>query len=114
MLVILILIAIVIFIVGLFVGMGIKKGANSAVQKELEETKRQLSYYQDTVNQHVFKTQQIMENINQQFEELQQHSKDYSVKLNAVNPPPRQAKPLETDNKENKTEVPKDYAIGND
>lgn len=113
MLVILILIAIVIFIVGLFVGMGIKK-AQIQQYKRAGRTKRQLSYYQDTVNQHVFKTQQIMENINQQFEELQQHSKDYSVKLNAVNPPPRQAKPLETDNKENKTEVPKDYAIGND
>ncbi|WP_119344583.1 ZapG family protein [Facilibium subflavum] len=69
------------FIVGFFIGFVMKK-ANTSVQQELDKAKEELAHYQTTINEHVYKTQEIMENIYQEFSKLQQHAQEYRVKLN--------------------------------
>jgi len=81
MLISLILGAIGIFVIGLIIGLSMRKNSKN-LSNELNETKKLLTHYQNTINEHVHKTHEIMENIYQQFSELQKHSQEYSVKLN--------------------------------
>ena len=82
MLIAIIVVAVVALIIGIFISYLMKGNNNSKLISELNETKKQLGHYQNTINEHVYKTHEIMENINLQFQELQKQSHDYSVKLN--------------------------------
>lgn len=103
------------FIIGLIIGLSIRKSSKS-ITNELEETKKLLTHYQNTINEHVYKTYEIIENIYQQFSELQKHSQSYTVKLNLgqssrplLKPKPYHEKETLNQSK-NKPESPKDYA----
>ncbi|WP_119327645.1 ZapG family protein [Cysteiniphilum halobium] len=106
------------FIIGLVIGLSVRKSSKN-LTTELEETKKLLTHYQNTINEHVHKTHEIMENIYQQFSELQKHSQEYSVKLNLD--PSRQSllQPKAYRDKEkshqlnNEPQYPKDYASEN-
>lgn len=111
---ILILSVLAALIIGLVIGFTLKKGHASFVQKELEKTKEQLIAYQDTVNAHVYKTHEIMENIYQQFATLQKHAQDYSVKLNLDTSKQSILQPKTHISTTDKTAaIPKDYAAEN-
>ncbi|WHN64740.1 DUF1043 family protein [Cysteiniphilum sp. QT6929] len=115
MLISLILGVIAAFIIGLVIGLSVRKSSKN-LSTELDETKKLLTHYQNTINEHVHKTHEIMENIYQQFSELQKHSQEYSVKLNLD--PSRQSllQPKAYRDKEkthqlnNEPQYPKDYA----
>lgn len=115
MLISLILGVIAAFIIGLAIGLSVRKSSKN-LSNELDETKTLLTHYQNTINDHVHKTHEIMENIYQQFSELQKHSQEYSVKLNLD--PSRQSllQPKAYRDKEktyqlnNEPQYPKDYA----
>lgn len=115
MLISLILGVIAAFIIGLAIGLSMRKSSKN-LSTELDETKKLLTHYQNTINEHVHKTHEIMENIYQQFSELQKHSQEYSVKLNLD--PSRQSllQPKAYRDKEkthqlnNEPQYPKDYA----
>ena len=110
----LILSALFALIIGLIIGFNLKKGHASFVQKELEKTKEQLIVYQDTVNVHMYKTHEIMENIYQQFATLQKHAQDYSVKLNLDTSKQSILQPKAYIDTPDKTAaIPKDYAAEN-
>ena len=97
-------------LVALIIGFTLKKSQASFVQKELEKTKKQLIAYQDTVNAHVYKTHEIMENIYQQFAALQKHAQEYSVKLNLDTSKQSILQPKAYIDTENKiAATPKDY-----
>jgi len=107
---IVILSVLVALIIGLIIGFTLKKSQASFVQKELEKTKKQLIAYQDTVNAHVYKTHEIMENIYQQFAALQKHAQEYSVKLNLDTSKQSILQPKAYIDTENKiAATPKDY-----
>ncbi|MDA0909931.1 MAG: DUF1043 family protein [Proteobacteria bacterium] len=115
MLISLILGVIAAFIIGLAIGLSMRKSSKN-LSTELDETKKLLTHYQNTINEHVHKTHEIMENIYRQFSELQKHSQEYSVKLNLD--PSRQSllQPKAYRDKEkthqlnNEPQYPKDYA----
>ncbi|WP_116964547.1 ZapG family protein [Fastidiosibacter lacustris] len=105
-------------LIGILIGLNLRKNSK-ALNTELEETKKLLTHYQNTVNEHVHKTHEIMESIYQQFAELQKHSQEYSVKLNLD--PSRQSllqPKVYIDKKTNQPlsapNIPKDYANGSD
>lgn len=115
MLILLILGIIAAFVIGLSIGLSVRKSSNN-LTTELDKTKKLLTHYQNTINEHVYKTHEIMENIYQQFSELKKHSQEYSVKLNLD--PSRQSllQPKAYRDKEktyqlnNKLQSPRDYA----
>ncbi len=113
--VILILGVITAFVIGLAIGLSARK-SNRNIANELDETKKLLTHYQNTVNEHVCKTHEIMESIYQQFAELQKHSQEYSVKLNLDQSRQSLLQPKAYRNKEHvqhlgsAPQTPKDYA----
>ena len=79
-----ILISILSYLLVLLIGIGIGYILNKKkLETELQNTKSQLKNYQDTINDHIYKTQKIMDNIYSQFRELKKHSDLYSVHLNS-------------------------------
>ena len=82
MVIAIIVVAIIALVIGILIGYMLKGNNSGKLESELNETKKQLTHYQNTINEHVYKTHQIMENINLQFKELQKQSQEYSVKLN--------------------------------
>ena len=114
MLALIIVAVIIAFIVGTLTGFYIKKDQSSTLKHELDESKKQLLNYQNTVNEHIYKTQQIMESINHQFDALQKHSQEYHVKLKldaSKTPIDHDRKiALEQENTDD-TKAPKDYAV---
>ena len=103
------------FMLGLVIGLSVRKNSKN-LSTELEETKELLTHYQKTVNEHVYKTHEIMENIYQQFSELQKHSQDYSVKLNldpsrqSLLQPKAYRDNIKASLSDSEAKTPKDYA----
>ena len=78
MIIFLIISYLLVLFIGIFIGY-IFNNNNEKLKTELLKTKNQLSNYQHTINNHMNKTQIIMDNIYRKFNELKKHSELYNV-----------------------------------